>query len=207
MGKQVPTIQDSLERNGEAPVFAENAGHSYAEDARVTDAGTYKMTDVHPVVTLLIKRIESHPEEFGRNSDRWDWIAERVQTHGSAEERAAIKEALRPIRLQELHEEMMDELCNGDERRRKEEADREYEKQLVRKMQLQNISQQIQQQQQQAQAYANQTGIGSVTPSHPLVFNAGGKEAMRITANGQLNIGGETLDAGIIKKIKGALKI
>jgi len=86
---------------------------------------------LHPVVTLLIKRIESHPEEFGFGAGRWDWIAERVQTHGSAEERAAIKAALRPIRLKEIHEDMMDELCNGDERRRKEEEEHKYERRLM----------------------------------------------------------------------------
>jgi hypothetical protein len=163
--------------------------------------------ELHPVVTLLLKRIESHPEEFGRGAHRWDWIIERVQNYGSKEEDEAIDAALRPIRLQEAHEDMMDELLNGDDRRRKEEADREYEKQLVQQMQQQQY-QQTSIYQNQAGAYHNSMGIGNVTPSHPLVINSpNGTEAMRITANGQLNIGGETLDAGIIKKIKGALKI
>ena len=162
--------------------------------------------DLHPVVTLLLKRIESHPEEFGRGAHRWDWIIERVQNYGSKEEDEIIDAALRPIRLQEAHEDMMDELCNGDERRRKEEADREYEKQLT--MQMHQQMQQTSIYQSQAGAYHNSMGIGNVTPSHPLVINSpNGTEAMRITANGQLNIGGETLDAGIIKKIKGALGI
>ena len=165
------------------------------------------MTDnLHPVVTLLLKRIESHPEEFGRGATRWDWIIDRVQSYGSKEEDEAIDAALRPIRLQEAHEEMMDELLNGDDRRAKEEEEREYEKQLVQQMQQQRMQQNAYAN--QAGAYRSALGIGSVTPSHPLVINSSdGTEAMRITANGQLNIGGETLDAGIIKKIKGALKI
>ena len=164
------------------------------------------MSELHPVVTLLLKRIESHPEEFGRGAHRWDWIIERVQNYGSKEEDEIIDAALRPIRLQEVHEDMMDELCNGDDRRRKEEEEREYEKQLTMRMHQQ--MQQTSIYQNQAGAYHNSMGIGNVTPSHPLVINSpNGTEAMRITANGQLNIGGETLDAGIIKKIKGALKL
>jgi len=165
------------------------------------------MTDnLHPVVTLLLKRIESHPEEFGRGATRWDWIIDRVQSYGSKEEDEAIDAALRPIRLQEAHEEMMDELLNGDDRRAKEEADREYEKQLMIQMQQQRMQTSIYQN--QAGAYHNSMGIGNVTPSHPLVINSpNGTEAMRITTNGDIQIGSETLNEGIIKKIKGALKL
>jgi hypothetical protein len=53
--------------------------------------------------------------------------------------------------------------------------------------------------------YQNAIGIGTQTPSQSLVINTAGQEAMRIQANGQLNIGGETLDAGMLKKMKSAL--
>ena len=166
------------------------------------------MTDVHPVVTLLLKRIESHPEEFGRGAHRWDWIIERVQNYGSKEEDEAIDAALRPIRLQEAHEEMMDELLNGDDRRAKEEADREYEKQLIQQMQQQQYQQKMAQQQGLTAAQNAYTGSFGKPSSHPLVINSpNGTEAMRITTNGDLQIGSETLNEGIIKKIKGALKI
>jgi hypothetical protein len=160
--------------------------------------------EFHPVVTLLLKRIESHPEEFGRGAHRWDWIIERVQNYGSKEEDEAIDAALRPIRLQEVHEDMMDELCNGDDRRRKEEEEREYEKQLMQQVQQQRMAQQ----QGLTAAQNAYTGSFGKPSSQPLVIAApNGTEAMRITTNGDLQIGSETLNEGIIKKIKGALKI
>jgi hypothetical protein len=42
----------------------------------------------------------------------------------------------------------------------------------------------------------------STLPAFTTGINTAGQEAMRITANGNLNIGGETLDAGMLKKIK-----
>jgi hypothetical protein len=114
--------------------------------------------DLHPVVTLLLKRIESHPEEFGRGAHRWDWIIERVQNYGSKEEDEIIDAALRPIRLQEAHEDMMDELCNGDDRRRKEEEEREYERNLLNHVNNQKL---VLQQQQYQQQMAQQQGLSA----------------------------------------------
>lgn len=76
-------------------------------------------TELHPVVQLLLARMKSHPEEFQAGMNRWDWILHKVQDNGTEAELEALNEALRPIRLDEAHEQMMDELCNGDERRRK----------------------------------------------------------------------------------------
>ena len=87
--------------------------------------------NVHDVVKLLLARMKSHPEEFASGSSRWGWMVNDVMDHCSKEEAEAIKEGLRPIRLQEIHEHMMDELCNGDERRRKEQEEYEYEKKLM----------------------------------------------------------------------------
>jgi hypothetical protein len=75
--------------------------------------------EMHEVVQLLLARMKSHPEEFAMVPSRWDWMLNGAMDHGSDEERAALKKGLRPIRLQAVHELMLDELCNGDERRRK----------------------------------------------------------------------------------------
>ena len=82
--------------------------------------------NVHEVVKLLLARMKSHPEEFASGASRWGWMVNDVMDHCSDEERTALKEGLRPIRLQEIHEHVMDELCNGEERRRKEQE--EYER-------------------------------------------------------------------------------
>lgn len=116
--------------------------------------------EMHDVVKLILARIESHPEEFGRGAHRWDWIIERVQNYGSKEECGAIDAALRPIRLQEVHEDMMDELCNGDERRRKEREDEEYYQRTLAQQKL--TAQQLVMQQQ------NALGVGTATPSQVL---------------------------------------
>lgn len=78
--------------------------------------------DLHDVVKLLLARMESHPEEFGRGSSRWGWMVEGVLTNCSEEERAALHAGLRPIRLQQLHEDVMDELLSGPERRAEEQS-------------------------------------------------------------------------------------
>jgi hypothetical protein len=89
------------------------------------------MTELHDVVKLLVARMESHPEEFARGMSRWAWMVEGVMTNCSEEERAALHAGLRPIRLQQLHEDVLDELLNGDERRHKEAEAIEYERQLL----------------------------------------------------------------------------
>lgn len=87
--------------------------------------------DMHEVVKLLLARMESHPDEFventGRDSvisdgigDRWWRVLTFVEDYGTDEEQKAIGAGLRKIKLNRAHEIMMDELCNGEERRRKE---------------------------------------------------------------------------------------
>lgn len=89
------------------------------------------MSELHDVVKLLLARMESHPEEFERGTSRWAWMVEGVMTNCSEEERAALHAGLRPIRLKQLHEDVMDELLNGEERRRREIEEIEYEKRTI----------------------------------------------------------------------------
>ena len=109
----------------------------------------------HEVVKLLLKRMESHPEEFKSHADRWDRVLSEVLEHGNEADTAAINAAMRDIRLSEAHEDMMDELCNGDERRRKEAEEHEYERNLAKSLLL--TKQQMMQQAQQGlqNAYSN----------------------------------------------------
>jgi hypothetical protein len=119
----------------------------------------------HAVVRLLLKRMESHPEEF-RVADepfhyRWYDHVDAIQAFGSEADKAAMDEGLREIRLAEVHERVMDELVNGPERRRKEREEREYERQMLRQgglMQQQAYQQQLQGYQ---QAYGGGGGGGA----------------------------------------------
>lgn len=84
--------------------------------------------NVHPVVELLVARMESHPEEFRiyDNSTlaiggRWEtWIAQIRPFMNEAEHKALFNTAKEAF-LQRVHEEVLDELLNGPERRAEEE--------------------------------------------------------------------------------------
>lgn len=83
--------------------------------------------NIHPVVKLLVARMESNPEEFtDKGHNRWDYAIDVVEEYGSAEDKVAISSAMRTILLDEAHEWVMDELLNGEERRK------EIEKQMIR---------------------------------------------------------------------------
>ena len=89
----------------------------------------------HAVVRLLVKRMESHPEEFRRDSEtfhaRWYDYVEGIKAYGSETDNVTITAKLRDIRLAEIHEHVMDELLTGPERRRKQAEEAEYEQQLI----------------------------------------------------------------------------
>ena len=166
--------------------------------------------ELHDVVKLMLARMESHPEEFvpekedhqyvlrDGNANRWWRAMSEVQEYANEQEKKAIAAKLRELRLQQAHEWAMDELCNGEERRRKEKRARELEEQRYMA------------QQQMTQTYQNAPGswgVGTTAPSTPLTVTANGREAMRINANGDMNLRGETLNAGIVKQMKRMLGI
>lgn len=85
----------------------------------------------HAVVRLLLARMESHPEEFSNEDGRWaQWLDELLPFVTEAE-----RVLLRGPMMQTIHEQVLDELLNGPERRRKYEEDREYERHLAQAMQ------------------------------------------------------------------------
>jgi hypothetical protein len=88
--------------------------------------------EIHPVVKLLIARMESHPEEFkddylmtelrpANGSGRWLRATQAIQDHGSKRDVEALNAALSKIYMQYIHDWVMDELFNGEDRRREEE--------------------------------------------------------------------------------------
>lgn len=93
------------------------------------------MSEPHEVVKLLLARMESHPEEFRLKDpsyhDRWYNHMSAINTYGNEADKAALAAKVRDIRMGVIHEEVMEELLNGEDRRRKEEEDREYERQMM----------------------------------------------------------------------------
>jgi hypothetical protein len=166
--------------------------------------------EIHPAVQLMLDRMETNPEEFlkrGYQGHQWQPYLDEIRQFANVFEKKLLKNRERNISLDATHKRIVQKLLEGTEL---VNDDHEYERDLVTKINNNRLlAQQMAQQQGLTAAqnpYANSVGIGTKSPMQPLVIgSANGTEAMRITANGKLNIGGETLDAGIIKKMKGAL--
>jgi hypothetical protein len=102
----------------------------------------------HDAVKLLLARMESHPEEFrfkeGAYHDRWYNHISAINSYGNEADKAAIAAKGRDIRMAEVHEQIMEELCNGPENRRKEEEEAAYERRLAALAKKQQILQKTQ---------------------------------------------------------------
>lgn len=83
----------------------------------------------HPAIQLLLARMESNPEEFEEDQSydlptdtysaagRWANLIYRHSSYFSTSAAEAYRDKLALIRMDKFHRELMDELCNGDERR------------------------------------------------------------------------------------------
>lgn len=160
-------------------------------------------TNIHPAVELLLARMKSHPEEFPRGGGRWAGLLENMQELLSEEEASLITSHMRTIRLDEFHADIMDELLNGPERRAEAERQRaeELAQQQARIQQQAALVQKLNNavmgtaQQQQAPWEQYQSALSSSL------------YADSISTPPTIRIGSETLDEGIIKNIKKALKL
>ena len=70
------------------------------------------MEDLHPAVQLLLKRIDTHPDEFAHAGGRWDKMIRRFEPYFSTAEHDAIFAAVSRVRLDALHKELMQEMLN-----------------------------------------------------------------------------------------------
>lgn len=139
--------------------------------------------ELHPVIQLLMARMKSHPEEFEfKGYGRWQYALDIVRTHGSEEEKAAIQHAMREVHLEEAHVWALDELCNGEERRKEEERHKEEAQSAYRQAQT-ALSQKMALN--QYSSYANTIGV--------------------TTAANSIQLGSETLDESALAKIKRSL--
>lgn len=162
----------------------------------------------HPVVELLLARMESHPEEFkryeGPYNDRWYDHVNTINAYGNEADKAALATGLREIRLGEVHEQVMDELLNGDERRRKAEEAAEKERNLAKSLLLTK-----QQMMQKAQGSLHNAYSNAYDVDRDMYRNA---QAVGIAGQGPSlkAVGttgtGATLSSSAINQIKKALK-
>jgi hypothetical protein len=155
------------------------------------------MTEIHPAVELLLARMKSHPEEFPRGGGRWAGLIQNMQELLSEEEVSLLKSHMRTIRLDEFHADIMDELLNGPERRA--EAERQRAEGLAQQQARNAAAAALSQKQQGALRQAPWEQYQSALSSSLY--------ADSISTPPTIRIGSETLDEGIIKNIKKALKL
>jgi hypothetical protein len=125
----------------------------------------------HDAVKLLIARMDSHPEEFKLKDpsyhDRWYNHISAINSYGNEADTAALNAKIRDVRMAEVHERIMEELCNGPENRRKEEEDAEYERHLAASLKHAQIQQNTQNAILRIDSTGN-VGVGNVMPSTQL---------------------------------------
>lgn len=164
----------------------------------------------HEVVKLLVARMESHPEEFQRGMYRWGNTIGDICEWGNEADKAALNGGLRKIRLDEAHEDALDELLNGPERRAEEERRAlEIERVRMQSLQQQMAAQRYSQAQQQQQY--NQGALSSqLVGVSPTGFTPGLRGTSLTSIGNAINnanalqLGNEKLDEGILKKLKKA---
>lgn len=81
---------------------------------------------MHPAVELLLKRMDSHPEEFIKphpRCTRWSRVLREYNEYMNEEEQKAVKDKCREVYLDAMQKDVMAELLYGQP----EEGDIAYE--------------------------------------------------------------------------------
>jgi hypothetical protein len=74
---------------------------------------------MHIAIELLLKRMESNPDEFVKGHNRhvkWERIIEKYMEFVNPEDKKILKEKYSTLQLDQMHKEVMAELLYGDER-------------------------------------------------------------------------------------------
>lgn len=139
--------------------------------------------DLHPVIELLVKRMESHPDEFSFPHNRWSVALDQVKMWAEGANLTAFEKALSKVRLDQLHKDVMDELLNGDERRAK-----------AREQEIAWL---------QAQTMQKQQGLANAQLYQQQHYGVAAGSFAELKQS--LYLDGEKLDGSILKKIKKAV--
>jgi hypothetical protein len=166
--------------------------------------------NIHPVVELLAARMESHPEEFPVQPNgqlpimgRWaPWLAQAEHLMNDAERTLLYTKAKETI-FQRIHEEVLDELMNGPERRAEEKRkrDEEMQRHIAHAAAQQQAAQQSALRQYQNAMGQYQSHLGAHSQAQYAQLGN------TMTQTTKLQLGSETIDEGMIKKIKKKLGI
>lgn len=72
--------------------------------------------DLHPAVQLMLARMDTHPEEFRPRGFRWEPLVATMLSAASPEETLALTTKLNRFRMDALHEQLMAELLDGNQK-------------------------------------------------------------------------------------------
>jgi hypothetical protein len=78
---------------------------------------------MHPAIELLMKRMESNPDEFVKGHSRhpkWERIIEKYMEFVNPEDKKILKEKYSALQLDQMHRDIMAELLYGEENSREE---------------------------------------------------------------------------------------
>jgi hypothetical protein len=154
---------------------------------------------MHQAVELILKRMESNPDEFtGDSKDRWMRMIKRYEAFFNDEERKAITEKQNAIMMKEFHKEVMAELLYGEDRRREErEAQTEMAQMKMQSQIMRNAAQ----------------NLSTIQPGSIYALAANNVASGTVTIQGTANIqsdtmtlGGESIDKSLIQKLKELVK-
>ena len=177
-------------------------------------------TENHPLVDLMLERMKTHPEEFKSIEGRWDNAMGAIQNWATPEQRERVTRSLCDILLDAAHHDALDELLNGEQRRAEANAEEEAAiaaKNAALQHQMQIAKQQMAKQMQQDYDNAMLAGLGQYAQAGsglgPSTLSSLQGMSTTWTAMDQtsilqptsLKLGGETLDEGMIKRMKKAL--
>lgn len=112
---------------------------------------------LHPVVELMIARMESHPEEFEAANGRWIHIMKGIEVRAIGADKVAFDTAVAKMWMDSYHKKALDELLNGEEHRRNQDA---------QKLEAARLSLQLAQQYGQYQQGALSSGYGQAQPPY-----------------------------------------
>jgi hypothetical protein len=160
---------------------------------------------MHQAVELILKRMESNPDEFtGDSKDRWMRMIKRYEAFFSDEERKAILEKQNVIMMKEFHNEVMGELLYGEERRQQEREAQTQMEMAQMKMQSQMFG---------LQARSALNAAQAIQPGSIYALSANSVASGTVTIKGTADIesdtmtlGGETIDKSLIQKLKELVK-
>jgi hypothetical protein len=68
--------------------------------------------ELHPLIELMLARMESNPEEFETDFGRWEHVLTSIAEHADPASAARVLTVLHGIRLDAAHRAMMEELTN-----------------------------------------------------------------------------------------------